>query len=138
MVKIVRRPVVVVSAFIKKNNKFLIAYDPRFKFWRVPGGRPKYGEKIEDALKREIKEELNIEIKINNFLGFGQDIVTNFFDKKSVTRIILYFNCQSDSKIKRFKEIKKYKWLTLKEIKKHNNLEPAMLDLFNRFKLNKI
>jgi 8-oxo-dGTP diphosphatase len=73
--KIREEPILVVSAFIRKNNKFLLIFDPKFEFWRVPGGRPKFGEKIEDALKREMKEELGLKISVDKFLGFGQDKV---------------------------------------------------------------
>jgi len=131
--KKIKMPVLVVSAFIKKDNKFLLTFDPKFEFWRVPGGKPKFGEKIEDALKREIKEELGVEISIDKFLGFGQDIVTPW-RKVIGSRLILYFECHIISgEIKKSKEVADFAWLTLKEIKKHKNLEPAMLDFFKRF-----
>jgi len=134
----VERPVLVASAFIRKDNKFLLTYDPKFEFWRVPGGKPNYGEKIEDALKREMKEELDIEISIDKFLGFGQDIVTNLLDKKSVTRLILYFKCHIVSgEIKKSEEVTDFAWLTLEEIKNHDDLEPGMLNYFKRFKVFK-
>lgn len=30
---------------------------PRFRVWRVPGGRPERGEKLEETLLREMQEE---------------------------------------------------------------------------------
>ena len=135
--KKIERPVLVVSAFIKKDNKFLLTHDPKFEFWRVPGGKPRFGEKMEDALKREMKEELGMKISVDKFLGFGQDVVTPW--KKEIgSRLILYFKCHIISgEIKKSKEVTDFTWLTLKEIKMHKNLEPAMLDFFKRFKFAK-
>ena len=44
----------------KRNNK--VIYYPGF--WGLPGGMPEYGEKLEDTAKREVKEELGLEIEI--------------------------------------------------------------------------
>ena len=63
----------VVAAIIIKNNKFFIAQRNRHKHmglsWEFPGGKVEKGETFEVALKREIKEELNIDIDIKNKLG---------------------------------------------------------------------
>ncbi|WP_088161313.1 (deoxy)nucleoside triphosphate pyrophosphohydrolase [Sphingobacterium sp. G1-14] len=37
--------------------------------WEFPGGKIEQGESKEDCLRREIKEELDIEIEINNTLS---------------------------------------------------------------------
>jgi ADP-ribose pyrophosphatase YjhB (NUDIX family) len=121
-------------------NKYLLVFDPKFNFWRVPGGRLKFSEKIEDCLVREIKEELSIEITIENFLGFGQDKVFLIPLQKEVSRVLLYFKCKiknsDENKIKPDEsEIIKIKWLTMNEIKDHENLEPGMKDFFKRFKI---
>jgi len=128
--------VVVASVFIRRKNKYLLVYDPRFKFWRVPGGKPKFGEKIEDTLRREIKEELNLTIKITKFLGFGQDIVFHSKKKKKISRILLFFEgkiLKGKFKIIAQNEILEVKWLTIDEIKIHPNLEPGMIDFLKRF-----
>lgn len=42
---------------------------PRKKFWDLPGGFIDLNEKAEEAIKRELQEELNIRINRFNFLG---------------------------------------------------------------------
>lgn len=133
------RPVLVVSGFIKKNKKYLVVYDTNFNdegFWRVPGGRVEYKESVENALIREIKEELNLNIKIKRFLGFGQDIVLVKSRCNPRPRLILYFECDimSGKPEMRDKVMKELKWVTLEEMKKLKPLEPAMHDFFKRFK----
>jgi len=125
----------IASAFIEKNKKYLLIYDPRFSCWRVPGGKVDFGERIENALQREIKEELGVKIIIDGFLGFGQDQMI-FKKKFQTSRAVFYFKCKTkSSKINpNQREISRYKWLSLSEIKKHRNLEGAMKDYFRRFR----
>jgi len=62
----------VAIAIIHKENKFLLTErkgsDPEDKgfgrIWHFPGGMVEFGEEVQDALKREIKEELNLKIAI--------------------------------------------------------------------------
>ncbi len=72
----------VVAAIIIKDDKYFIAQRNRNKHmglsWEFPGGKVEEGESFEIALKREIKEELNIEINIKNKLGeenYKDDII---------------------------------------------------------------
>jgi 8-oxo-dGTP diphosphatase len=44
-------------------------------FWSKPGGGVEFGEEIEDAVKREIKEELGVEIELVKFLGFTNSVL---------------------------------------------------------------
>lgn len=62
-----------------KNETLLIKRGNKSKnevgFWGKPGGAVEFGEKVEDAVKREIKEELNIDIELTKFLGFTDHII---------------------------------------------------------------
>lgn len=44
-------------------------------YWSKPGGTVEFGEKIEDAVKREVKEEFGIDIELIRFLGFTNHII---------------------------------------------------------------
>lgn len=61
----------VVAAIIEKNKSFLATqrgYGDFKGMWEFPGGKVEEGEDPKDALVREIKEELNVEIGVKEFL----------------------------------------------------------------------
>lgn len=63
----------VVAGIIYKNNKFLIAQRNLNKvqgaLWEFPGGKVEKDESYESALIREIKEELNADIEVTEYIG---------------------------------------------------------------------
>ncbi|MGN1362961.1 MAG: (deoxy)nucleoside triphosphate pyrophosphohydrolase [Methanobrevibacter sp.] len=61
----------VVAAIIKKDDKILTTQRGYGEFkgqWEFPGGKIKENETKEEALVREIKEELNADISIDKFI----------------------------------------------------------------------
>ena len=63
----------VVAAFIKKNNKVLIAKrstgdENVFGKWEFPGGKVEADETEENAIVREIKEEFEMDIEVKRFI----------------------------------------------------------------------
>ncbi len=62
----------VTAAVIEKDGKILIAKrrigDLHGGRWEFPGGKVEFGETPEECLKRELKEELDIEVDIGKFI----------------------------------------------------------------------
>jgi 8-oxo-dGTP diphosphatase len=45
---------------------------PYREYWVLPGGGVEYGESVEKALEREIREELGIGVQVGNLLAIGE------------------------------------------------------------------
>ena len=63
----------VTAAVIEKDGKILIAKRKSGKCigakWEFPGGKLEDGETLEECLIREIKEELNFDIEVENYIA---------------------------------------------------------------------
>ena len=124
---------VICSAFIKKEGKFLVVMCPRFKVWRIPGGRAEYGENLEETLIREMQEETGIIFQNPRFIGWGQDQQFHIREQKETSRLLMFFYVETNKELTLDPdEAEEFKWVTIKELKKIKNKEGALTDFFNR------
>lgn len=68
----------VTAAVIEKDGKILIARKRSLfakESWEFPGGKLEYNETLEECLKREIREELAIEIEVGDFVCSNKHII---------------------------------------------------------------
>ena len=71
-----------VSGIFIFNNKILVnKYDENS--YCLPGGTVEIGETSEEAILRELKEEINLNFKINSFMGITENFFTNFKKQKT-------------------------------------------------------
>lgn len=67
-----RNPIPTVDTIIQKNSQILLVRrkkDPFEGFLSIPGGFVNQGERVEDAAKREAKEETSLDIELVDILG---------------------------------------------------------------------
>jgi len=73
-------PIVGVGGILIESGKILLikrATEPNKGLWTIPGGKIKFGEKIEDALKREMLEETGLEVEVLNLEDIYELIMSN-------------------------------------------------------------
>ena len=80
-----------VCGIIIHDNKILAMHDERSPYYYLPGGRVQLNETVEDAIIREIKEELEIDINIIRPLWFNQGFFCEDVSKENYHEICIYF-----------------------------------------------
>ncbi len=103
----------VVAAVIKHNDRIFITrrgYGDFVDMWEFPGGKIEIGESKEEALIREIKEELELDIKISSFL------TTVEYDYHSFHLIMHCFICQISGGKLNLNAHNHAKWITFDEL----------------------
>jgi len=104
----------VVAAVIKKNNKYFIAQRNRHKHfafhWEFPGGKVDNDESFEQALKREIYEELSINIKIK------KKITSEKYKDDKIDVEVHYFLCELTDEDIILSEHEDMKWVLKKDL----------------------
>jgi 8-oxo-dGTP diphosphatase len=109
----------VVAAVMQKDDEIFItrrAYGEFLDMWEFPGGKIEQGKSREDALMREIKEELELNIKVGDFLTTVEYDYPNFHLTMNcfMCEILsgeLNLNVHNDSKWIKLDELYDPKWI---------------------------
>ena len=80
-----------VCAMIISGNRILAMHDERSPYFYLPGGRVKIGETAEQAVVREIWEELGVTLKIARPLWLNQAFFTEDMDGIRYHELCIYF-----------------------------------------------
>ena len=107
----------VVAAVIQQDGKYLITQRREHAslplLWEFPGGRVEGKETDEQALKREFKERLGAEVKVDKPVAFRQ----HEYEGYSV-ELVLYEATLLNKELKP-KRVKEYRWVAADEFSQY-------------------
>jgi len=121
--KLVFRPAAY-AVVINDGKILLMKTKTTGKYW-FPGGGIDLGEKLENAMKREVREEAGIEIEVEKFLSFKE--VFFYYEPldEAYQNFSFFYLCKpittellDDDKVDQEDESEKPRWIDLKSIKK--------------------
>ena len=80
-----------VCAVLLDRGRILAMHDERSPYFYLPGGRVRMGERAEDAVLREVREELGIEARILRPLWLSQSFFNEDVVRVDYHELCLYF-----------------------------------------------
>ncbi len=120
----------VVAGLFRKNGKVLLVRRPfnkkRGGLWEFPGGKVEEGETLEEAIKRELNEELDVEVKV-------KELLSKIRHRYPEGEIELYLLEVESEKEPELKEAIEKKWIDLEEAERLE-LCPADKELLKNLK----
>ena len=121
----------VVAAVIRKDDKIFTTqrgYGEWKDWWEFPGGKMEPGETPEEALKREIREELSTDISVDEFL------CTVEYDYPKFHLVMHCYMCSLLTDSLHLNEHEAAKWLGREELTSVKWL-PADVEVIERLRL---
>ena len=112
-----------IKGILYRDNKILFLKTAKKEIYELPGGRIDFGENVEQAFEREIKEELEFEkVKMGDLINAWS--FTNVRENINHHFIIFDFEIfTNENEIKLSDEHTEYKWVGKDEFEKMNMRE---------------
>lgn len=117
------RPIVGVGAIIIRGKEVLLARrgrEPGYGKWSIPGGGVKLGETLEEAVIREVREEVNLAVRVEDMVEVLERIFRDPEGKVQYHYVLVDFLCERVSgEAKPSSDALEVKWVPISEIPHH-------------------
>ncbi len=91
------RPLVGVGAIIFNGNKVLLVkrgQRPALGKWSIPGGLVELGESLDSAVRREVREEVGLEVKVKDLVAALDRVIRDEQGRIEYHYVLLDFTCE--------------------------------------------
>ncbi|MFC4639086.1 NUDIX domain-containing protein [Deinococcus hohokamensis] len=111
------RPVVCVGALVwGPDGRVLLVRTTKWRgLWGVPGGKVDYGETLVDALKREFREEVGLDLEDVLYAQTQEAVLSQEFWRPAHLLLVDFFAGTATHEITPNEEIETWAWVTLAE-----------------------
>jgi phosphoglycolate phosphatase-like HAD superfamily hydrolase/ADP-ribose pyrophosphatase YjhB (NUDIX family) len=125
-----RYPVVTVGALIcdDQGRVLMIRTHKWSNRWGIPGGKTKFGETSEEALRREIKEETDLDVDRIRFVLVQDCIHSREFYRDAHFVLLNYTcHCAGPANVRLNEEAVEFRWVTMEEAGRMRLNEPTRI-----------
>jgi 8-oxo-dGTP diphosphatase len=125
-----RNPIPAVAAIILRDREVLLVKrgaEPALGKWSVPGGSVEIGETLEEALKREVREETGLEIQVGTLAGVCDLIVRREVEIRFHYVLIDYFATVVSGEPVAATDVSECRWVPLDQIGRYD-VTASLLD----------
>ena len=117
---------------INSKNEVLLVYEKERNFWGFPKGHVEEGETEVQTALREVKEEVNLDVKIDESVRFESE-----YSFENINKTVVFYLASpiNEEVIMQESEIEEYKWCSYDEaIKmiKYDNLKSILNNVMNK------
>ncbi len=110
------RTVIVAAALVRERGRILVTQRKEGSshglLWEFPGGKVEEGEDPREALKRELREELDVEADAGRMF----DAVFHFYPEYPI--LLLVYGCRIDKGSLKPIGCRDLRWVTIRELRK--------------------
>lgn len=114
------RPMVGVGAVIIEQGRVLLvqrAQPPQQGQWSLPGGLLEVGERLEDAVRREVREETGLEVEVLSLAGVFERVVPDGAGKTEYHYVLLDYLCRPvGGELRPASDVKAAAWVSRAEL----------------------
>jgi len=106
-------PIPTVGALVRSSaGRLLLVRTEKWRgLWGVPGGKVEWGERLEDALRREFREEVGLELSNVRFALFQEAIDPPDFYRPAHFLLFNYFADVASEAVAPNEEIVEWAWV---------------------------
>jgi len=93
------RPLVGVGAIIFRGDSVLLAQrgrEPSYGKWSIPGGLVELGESLQDAVRREVREEVGLDVRVEDLVAALDRVIFDDTGKIEYHYVLLDFVCECE------------------------------------------
>ncbi len=94
------RPLVGVGAIILREDQVLLVQrgrEPSYGKWSVPGGLVELGESLQEAIVREVREEVGLEVRVRDLVVALDRVIPDQEGRIEYHYILLDFLCECNA-----------------------------------------
>jgi ADP-ribose pyrophosphatase len=112
------------GALILQGDKLLLVKrgaEPGFGKWSIPGGLVELGENVRDAMMREVKEEVGLDVEAVKLMDVFDSVTLDSDRRVQYHFVVVNFLVRVvGGEVKTASDILEAKWVPVDEVEKHD------------------